>query len=195
MQSAIGYLGADYLSADINTQVCEHTSRDNSTVAFIRWSAVPMLDQNWCWINLENFALYFQNSGHWDTQRGGGSEWLYKTCGSLLVFYMVSLPLLLHVTAELTSAVGLEDADDYSRCQCDAVYALEGFGECSSQTRSQLKFSATCQLISLSGVWCLGKYIAKPKWLCSVDSMQLGVTPPYPICHILFKIFLLYVIS
>lgn len=90
---------------------------------------------------------------------------------------MVSLPLLLHITAKLIQPVGLEDADDYSRYQCGAVCALEGFGECSSPTRSQLKFSTARQLISLTGVWSAGKYFAKPKWLCSVDSMQLGVIP------------------
>lgn len=85
--------------------------------------------------------------------------------------------------AELTRPVGLEDADDYSRYRGGAVRALEGFGECSSRTWSQLKFSTACQLISLTGVWSAGKYIAKPMWLCSVDSVQLGVIPPYPVCH------------
>lgn len=56
---------------------------------------------------------------------------------------MVSV--LMYITAELVSSVGLEDASDCSRYHCGVVFALEGFGECSSYTQSQLKFSATCQ--------------------------------------------------
>lgn len=49
MQSEVGYSGADYLSADTKSQVCEHVAlRDNSAVAFFRLSAVPMLDQKCC---------------------------------------------------------------------------------------------------------------------------------------------------
>lgn len=86
------------------------------------------------------------------------------------VFNRISVPPLLHVTAELPSPVGLKVLVIIAGIR--VVLSVLWKGLVSPVLTHGVKFSPECQLVGLSGIWSPGKYIMKTKWFCSVDSVS-----------------------